>query len=56
MPKIQKKSNGQYVVTIDKGLGDAMDLEAEDADWKVKSSNTLELTINRNGGDSSDDS
>jgi hypothetical protein len=46
MVKIQRKSNGQYVVTIDKGLGDALDLSGADADWKLASRNTLELRIN----------
>ncbi|SFC58011.1 hypothetical protein SAMN05444422_11112 [Halobiforma haloterrestris] len=45
MPKIQLKSNGQYVVTIDKGIGDAMDLAGADAEWSIASRNKLELQI-----------
>lgn len=46
MVKIQRKSNGQYVVTLDKQLAEAMSLEGgEEADWEVASRNSLKLSI-----------
>lgn len=45
MPKIQLKSNGQYVVTIDKGIGDAMNLAGAEAEWSIESGNKLSLQI-----------
>ena len=47
MVKIQRKSNGQFVVTIDKSLGEAMDLEGESATWEVDSKHALRLRIDR---------
>ena len=49
MPKVQLKSNGQYVVTVDKGLADAMDLAGADVEWSVASRNKLELQITSRG-------
>ncbi len=47
MPVIQRKSNGQYVVTIDQSLAEAFDLEGgEDAEWSVESASALRLDIN----------
>lgn len=45
MVKIQRKSNGQYVVTIDKSLAQAMDLAGAEADWEVESRNALTLRV-----------
>lgn len=46
MVKIQQKSNGQYVVTIDKKLADAMNLAGAEAEWEVESKNALTLRVN----------
>ena len=51
MPKVQLKSNGQYVVTVDKGLANAMDLAGADVEWSVASRNKLELQITSRGDD-----
>lgn len=46
MVRIQRKSNGQTVVTIPDRLADAYDLEGgEQATWKVESGSALKLTI-----------
>lgn len=47
MPKtrISQGSNGQYKVTVPKGIADAMDLDGKRIDWKVKSGSTLEVTV-----------
>lgn len=45
MVRIQQKSNGQFVVTIDKGLAEAMDLAGAEAEWSVDSRNKLSLQI-----------
>ena len=42
---VTKGSNGQYKVTIPKGIADAMELDCQKIKWKVKSGNTLEVTI-----------
>lgn len=55
MPKIQKKKNGQYVVTVNKGIGDGLDLEGAEADWNIKSRNTLELQVNNRPNGEEDD-
>jgi len=47
MAKVQKKPNNQYVVTIDKGLADAMDLDGEEIQYEVKSQNRIEMKIVR---------
>lgn len=51
MVRIQQKKNGQYVVTIDKGIADAMDLAGAEAEWKIDSANALKLKINERGDD-----
>lgn len=43
--KIQKKKNGQYVVTLDKGIGDGLDLEGAEVEQKIKSRNKIELQV-----------
>lgn len=43
--RIQQKSNGQYVVTIPRGIGDAMNLSGAKADWNVESRDRLSLTV-----------
>jgi|AntDeeMetagen192_2_1112575.scaffolds.fasta_scaffold14765_2 hypothetical protein len=43
--RVSQGANAQYKVTIPKGLGDAMDLDGERLDWKVKSGSTLEVTV-----------
>jgi len=45
MPIVQKKSNGQFVVTIDKGLAEAMELESAEVEWTVQSQNTLQMSV-----------
>ena len=42
---ISQGANGQYKVTIPKGLGDALDLKNKKVDWSVKSGSTLEMRI-----------
>lgn len=39
---VNQGENGQYKTTIPKSLGDAMDLDGEKLEWKVKSSSKLE--------------
>lgn len=55
MPKIQEKSNGQYVVTIDKGIGNGLDLAGADGEWKIKSRNTIEFQVEERNDDTGDD-
>jgi len=43
--RVSQGSNGQYKVTIPKGVADAMDLDGERLEWKVKSGNTLEAAV-----------
>lgn len=48
MPKttkttVSKNKEGQYQVTIPKALGDAMNLEGSKVEWKINSSEKLEL-------------
>ena len=47
MPKtrVSQGSNGQYKVTVPKGLAEAMHLDGKRLDWKVKSGSTLEVTV-----------
>ncbi len=47
MPKtrVSLGSNGQYKVTVPKGIAEAMELEGKRLDWKVKSGSTLEVTV-----------
>lgn len=39
---VSKGKNGQYKVTIPKGLAEAYDLEGAELEWKAKSGDTLE--------------
>lgn len=53
MTKLQKRKNGQFVVTVPKNIAEAYELEGgEDFEWKVKSRNKIEVQIK--GGDSRD--
>lgn len=47
MPKtrVSLGSNGQYKVTVPKGVAEAMQLDGKRLDWKVKSGSTLEVTV-----------
>jgi len=46
MVKIQRKSNGQTVVTVPNELAEAMELKQGDsAEWKIHSGSTLRLDI-----------
>lgn len=47
MPKttVNLASNGQYKATVPKGIAEAMELDGEKLEWKVKSGSTLEVTI-----------
>ena len=49
--KIQKKKNGQYVVTVPRGIAQGMNLENAKVDWNMKSANRLELDIERDMDD-----
>jgi len=49
--KIQKKKNGQYVVTVPRGIAQGMNLENAEVDWNMKSRNRIELDIERNTED-----
>lgn len=42
---VSKGSNGQYKVTIPKGLAEAMDLDGKRLEWKIKSSEAFEVRI-----------
>jgi len=44
MTKIFKNEQGTYKVVIPKGLGESMNLDGEEVEWQVKSSDTLEMT------------
>jgi len=43
--RVNQGANGQYKVTIPKGVADAMELGGERLEWKVKSATTLEVTV-----------
>ena len=45
MVKIQERSNGQFVVTVDKSLAEAMDLGGAEAEWSVESGDRLSLKV-----------
>jgi hypothetical protein len=43
--RVSQGANGQYKVTVPKGLAEAMDLDGKRLDWKVKSGSSLEVTV-----------
>lgn len=43
--RVSLGSNGQYKVTVPKGIAEAMELEGKRLDWKVKSGSSLEVTV-----------
>ncbi len=43
--RVSKGANGQYKVTVPKGLAEAMEMEGKRLDWRVKSGSKLEVTI-----------
>ena len=43
--RVSQGANGQYKVTIPKGLAEAMDLDGKRLEWKVKSGSSLEVTV-----------
>jgi hypothetical protein len=43
--RVSQGANGQYKVTIPKGLADAMNLEGKRLEWEVKSGSALEAKI-----------
>jgi len=47
MPKtrVSQGSNGQYKVTVPKGVAEAMNLDGKRLEWKVKSGSTLEAKV-----------
>lgn len=47
MPKssVNQGANGQYKTTVPKGLAEAMELDGQRLEWKIKSGSTLEVTI-----------
>jgi len=42
---VSKGSNGQYKVTIPKGVAEAMGLDGKRLEWKVKSASSLEVSV-----------
>lgn len=52
--KVQKKSNGQYVITIRRGLAEALPYikEGKEVEWKLNNKGNLELReISKNKSD-----
>jgi hypothetical protein len=47
MPKtnVSRGSNGQYKVTVPKGIAEAMDMEGKRLDWSIKSGSRLEVEV-----------
>jgi len=47
MPKtrVNQGANGQYKVTVPKGIGEAMELDGKRLDWKIKSGSALEVSV-----------
>ena len=43
--RVSQSANGQYKVTVPKGLAEAMELDEKRLDWKVKSGSSLEVTV-----------
>lgn len=43
--KVSQGANGQYKVTVPKGVAEAMELDGERLEWRVKSASTLEATV-----------
>jgi hypothetical protein len=43
--RVNQGSNGQYKVTVPKGVAEAMDLEGKRLEWKVKSKTSLEVAV-----------
>lgn len=45
MPKttVNQEKNGQFKTTVPKGIAEAMDLDGERIEWKIKSGSTLEV-------------
>lgn len=46
MPKttVSQEKNGQFKTTVPKGIAEAMNLDGERIEWKIKSGSTLEVT------------
>lgn len=42
---VSKGANGQYKVTIPKGLAEAMDLDDKRLEWSVKSGTSMEVRV-----------
>lgn len=49
--RVQEKKNGQVVVTIDRGIADAMGLPGADISYNVESRDRLSLTVERRNQD-----
>ena len=47
MPKtrVNQGANGQYKVTVPKGIAEAMNLDGKRLDWEIKSGSKLEVSI-----------
>ena len=47
MPKtrVSQGANGQYKVTVPKGIAEAMNMDGKRLDWKVKSGSSLEVAV-----------
>ncbi|WP_199240758.1 hypothetical protein [Halorubrum sp. SP3] len=43
--RVSQGANGQYKVTVPKGLAEAMELDGKRLEWKVKSGSSLEVTV-----------
>lgn len=44
--RVQLGENGQYRVTVPKGIAEAMNLDGKRVEWSVKSGKKLEVEIN----------
>lgn len=47
MPKtrVNQGSNGQYKVTVPKGIAEAMSLDGKRLEWDIKSGTTIQLNV-----------
>ena len=43
--RVSQGANGQYKITVPKGIAEAMELDGERLEWKIKSGNTLEVSV-----------
>ena len=43
--RVHQAANGQYRVTVPKGIGEAMDLDGKRVEWTIASSQKLEMEV-----------